>query len=137
MELLLDLKRDLGVSYLYITHDLSVARYVCDRIAVMYRGKIVEVGESEELLQSPLHPYTRALIASVPVPDPTYRRPDPKLKRATSTDGAEDHCRFLARCPIASSRCADEPHPALATNSTTGHLVSCYEAERAAAVLST
>jgi peptide/nickel transport system ATP-binding protein len=136
MELLLDLKRDLGVSYLYITHDLSVARYVCDRIAVMYRGKIVEIGESEELLQSPLHPYTRALIASVPVPDPTYRRPDPKLKRATSTDGAEDHCRFLARCPIASSRCAYEPHPALTRNTPSGHLVSCYEAAHPSAITS-
>src|SRR3990170_8490115 len=75
MELMTKLARNLGVSYLYITHDLAVARYMCDRIAVMYLGKIVEMAESDELLHNPLHPYTRALISSVPVPDPSYVRP--------------------------------------------------------------
>ena len=74
MDLMLELARDLGVSYLYITHDLAVARYMCNRIAVMFNGKIVEIAETEELLKNPVHPYTKRLISSIPVPDPTYDR---------------------------------------------------------------
>ena len=74
MDLMLSLAKDLNVSYLYITHDLAVARYMCDRIAVMYNGKIVELAETEELLKNPIHPYTKRLISSIPVPDPTYER---------------------------------------------------------------
>ena len=77
IDLLLDLGRDGGIGYLYITHDLAVARYLCERIAVMCRGRLVEVGPTEALLAEPLHPYTQALIAAVPVPDPTCRRPEP------------------------------------------------------------
>ena len=73
MDLMINLAEDLDVSYLYITHDLAVARYMCDRIAVMYNGKIVELANSEELLQNPIHPYTKRLISSIPVPDPTYK----------------------------------------------------------------
>lgn len=74
MDLMINLAKDLGVSYLYITHDLAVARYMCERIAVMYNGKIVEIAETEELLKNPIHPYTKRLISSIPVPDPTYVR---------------------------------------------------------------
>tara|TARA_B100000886_G_scaffold228574_1_gene159405 strand:+ start:5301 stop:6257 length:957 start_codon:yes stop_codon:yes gene_type:complete len=74
MDLMLNLADELNVSYLYITHDLAVARYMCDRIAVMFNGKIVEIGETEELLQNPIHPYTKRLISSIPIPDPTYKR---------------------------------------------------------------
>ena len=74
MDLMVSLANDLNVSYLYITHDLAVARYMCDRIAVMYNGKIVELAETEELLKNPIHPYTKRLISSIPVPDPTYER---------------------------------------------------------------
>jgi len=74
MELMLDLAKDLGVSYLYITHDLAVARYMCDRIAVMFNGKILEITETEELLNNPIHPYTKRLLSSIPVPDPMYKR---------------------------------------------------------------
>ncbi|MEL0239604.1 MAG: ATP-binding cassette domain-containing protein [Candidatus Actinomarina sp.] len=74
MDLMLELAKDLGVSYLYITHDLAVARYMCNRIAVMFNGKIVEIAETEELLKNPVHPYTKRLISSIPVPDPTYER---------------------------------------------------------------
>ena len=74
MDLMINLAKDLDVSYLYITHDLAVARYMCDRIAVMYNGKIVELANSEELLKNPIHPYTKRLISSIPVPDPTYKR---------------------------------------------------------------
>ena len=74
MDLMLNLARDLEVSYLYITHDLAVARYMCNRIAVMFNGKIVEIAETEELLKNPIHPYTKRLISSIPVPDPSYDR---------------------------------------------------------------
>ena len=74
MDLMLQLAKDLGVSYLYITHDLAVARYMCNRIAVMFNGKIVEIAETEELLKNPVHPYTKRLISSIPVPDSTYER---------------------------------------------------------------
>ena len=74
MDLMINLAKDLDVSYLYITHDLAVARYMCDRIAVMYNGKIVELANTEELLKNPVHPYTKRLISSIPVPDPNYKR---------------------------------------------------------------
>ena len=74
MDLMLNLAKDLDVSYLYITHDLAVARYMCNRIAVMFNGKIVEIAETEELLGNPIHPYTKRLISSIPIPDPSYKR---------------------------------------------------------------
>ena len=74
MDLMLNLANDLNVSYLYITHDLAVARYMCNRIAVMLNGKIVEIANTEELLQNPIHPYTKRLISSIPIPDPSFKR---------------------------------------------------------------
>jgi len=79
MDLMLNLASDLDISYLYITHDLAVARYMCNRIAVMFNGKIVEIAETEELLKNPIHPYTKRLISSIPVPDPKYNRVEYKL----------------------------------------------------------
>ncbi len=74
MDLMLNLAKELEVSYLYITHDLAVARYMCNRIAVMFNGKIVEIAETEELLSNPIHPYTKRLLSSIPIPDPSYKR---------------------------------------------------------------
>ena len=68
------IRDSLNVSYLYITHDLAVARYMCNRIAVMFNGKIVEIADTEELLNNPIHPYTKRLISSIPIPDPSYKR---------------------------------------------------------------
>jgi len=79
MDLMLNLAKDLEVSYLYITHDLAVARYMCNRIAVMFNGKIVEIAETEELLKNPIHPYTKRLISSIPIPDPSYVRENYEL----------------------------------------------------------
>src|SRR5690606_21260436 len=98
MELMTKLARELGVSYLYITHDLAVARYMCDRIAVMYLGKIVEIGPTEEVLARPRHPYTRALLSAVPVPDPTYRRTPVEIKGGISKAiNPAPECRFIER----------------------------------------
>ena len=85
MHLMESLADRLGISYLYITHDLAVARYMCSRIAVMYLGKIVEMGETEAVLQQPKHPYTQALLSAVPVPDPTVTRPPVRIAGGVST----------------------------------------------------
>ena len=95
MDLMLDLAKDLGVSYLYITHDLAVARYMCERIAVMFNGKILEISETEELLKNPIHPYTKRLLSSIPIPDPSYTRSKYDIdfteinKIIKSSDGAD------------------------------------------------
>ena len=128
MDLLVALRRELGVSYLYITHDLAVARYMCDRMAVMYLGKIVEQGPVEEVLRNPVHPYTRALISAVPVPDPTVRRDPPDIRGDVAAPiDPPPHCRFLPRCPKSGSVCERNNHPDL-EEVLPGHLVACYRA---------
>lgn len=128
MELLMEFRESLGVSYLYITHDLAVARYMCDRLAVMYLGKVVELGPTEEVLQSPLHPYTRALIAAVPIPDPTYKREPVEIKGdVTAPIDPPPRCRFYPRCPIGDSTCESSDHPPLEEKGP-GHFVACYKA---------
>ena len=127
MSLMRELARDMDVAYLYITHDLAVARYMCDRIAVMYMGKLVEVAETEELLRNPLHPYTRALLSAVPVPDPTYRRPPPAISgEVTAPVDPLPRCRFFDRCPAATAFCESNPHPPMEEKAP-GHFVACYE----------
>ena len=103
-----ELGEDMGVAYLYITHDLVVARYMGDRIAVMYMGKIVEIAETEELLQNPLHPYTKALLSAEPVPDPHHRRNPAAI---TAPIDPAPRRRFFDRCPAATSFCEGSPHP--------------------------
>ncbi len=125
MDLLLGLRQGLRVSYLYITHDLAVARYMCDRLAIMYLGKIVEIGPTEEVLHNPKHPYTQALIAAVPVPDPTYKREPPEIKGDVGAPiSPPPHCRFLPRCPRAQDICRTSLHPPLA--GPQDHWVACY-----------
>ncbi|MBM3129833.1 MAG: ABC transporter ATP-binding protein [Chloroflexi bacterium] len=126
MHLMSNLARRLDVTYLYITHDLAVARYMCHRIAVMYLGKMVELAETEELLQHPQHPYTKALLASVPVPDPSIKRQAAEIKGGIPTPiNPPAYCRFYERCLIATARCRDDAHPPLADKGN-GHSVACY-----------
>jgi oligopeptide/dipeptide ABC transporter ATP-binding protein len=130
MELMLQLAREFEVSYLYITHDLAVARYMCDRIAVMYLGKIVELGPTEDILANPLHPYTRALIAAVPVPDPTYVQPEVQVVGGVSKPvNPAPICRFRDRCPWGDGVCDAHDHPPL-EQLRPGHFVACYHARR-------
>ncbi|HEC33375.1 MAG TPA: ABC transporter ATP-binding protein [Chloroflexi bacterium] len=127
MHLMQDLAERLEVTYLYITHDLAVARYMCDRIAVMYLGKMVELAETEELLHHPLHPYTKALLSAVPVPDPTFKRKAVKIKGGISRPvNPLPRCRFYDRCPIADDYCRDNDHP-LPEDKGAGHVVACYK----------
>jgi peptide/nickel transport system ATP-binding protein len=126
MNLMMDLADQLHVSYLYITHDLAVARYTSQELAVMYMGKMVEYGPTEEILQHPTHPYTRALISAVPVPDPAVRREEPDIKGSISKPvDPKPRCRFFDRCPLAASICETSDHPALEDKGA-GHMVACY-----------
>jgi len=126
MQLMLELAQRLGVSYLYITHDLAVARYMCQEIAVMYLGKIVERAPSEELLANPLHPYTRALLSAVPIPDPRYRRQTIEISGDVSRPiDPPPQCRFYARCPVREERCRQEEHPPLVDKGG-GHMAACH-----------
>jgi peptide/nickel transport system ATP-binding protein len=129
MELMTKLGKEMGVSYLYITHDLAVARYMCDRIAVMYLGKIVEVGPTEQILSNPKHPYTRALLSAVPVPDPSYHRRPVEIKGGISEAiNPDPECRFIARCPFAAEVCETNPHPPLEDHDD-GHFAACYRVD--------
>ena len=128
MQLMEDLAGRLGISYLYITHDLAVARYMCSRIAVMYLGKIVEMGETEQVLQNPAHPYTKALLSAVPVPDPAAVRPPVDIKGSVSVPvDPPPRCRFYDRCPVADDFCRDNDHPPLEDKGS-GRLAACYKA---------
>ena len=132
MELMTNLARDLGVSYLYITHDLAVARYMCDRIAVMYLGKIVEIGPTEEILNNPRHPYTKALLSAVPVPDPSLQRTPVEIKGGISKAiNPPPECRFIERCPFAAEVCHTNPHPPLEEQGDR-HFAACYRAREIA-----
>ncbi len=125
MRLMLELAEKLGVTYLYITHDLAVARYMCDKIAVMYLGKIVEMGPTESILSEPMHPYTRALLSAVPVPDPAYERPEVEIEGGVARAiNPPDQCRFLERCPFKVDVC-ETAHPPLESRGSE-HVVACY-----------
>lgn len=127
MQLMQELAHSFKVSYLYITHDLAVARYMCQEIAVMYTGKMVEMTGTEELLESPLHPYARALISAVPVPDPRLSREAIEIKGGIATPiDPPPRCRFYERCPLADDFCRDNPHPPLEEKGS-NHLVACYK----------
>jgi oligopeptide/dipeptide ABC transporter ATP-binding protein len=126
MNLLLELSGRLQLASLFITHHLAVARYMSQRLAVMYLGKIVEIGATEELLAHPLHPYTRALLSAVPEADPRARRAPPEILGGVGSPvDPPPHCRFLPRCPIAANVCRTRPHPELEEKSA-GHRAACH-----------
>jgi oligopeptide/dipeptide ABC transporter ATP-binding protein len=127
LNLLADLQERLGLAYLFIAHDLSVVRHACTRVAVMYLGVIVEEGPTDKLFSEPLHPYTQALLAAVPVPDPSRRTLRVPIEGdVPSAASAHVGCRFRSRCPIAQDRCAQEEPQLRAVDA--GRSVSCYYA---------
>jgi peptide/nickel transport system ATP-binding protein len=109
LQLMLDLKQDLGMTYVYITHDLASAKYFCDRIAIMYLGRVVEIGPTDEIFANPRHPYTKALLKAIPEPDPDKQLPR-DLPRGEIPDAAVPPlgCSFHPRCPEAVSGCGWE-----------------------------
>lgn len=106
---LIDLKEEFDLTYLFITHDLSVVKFISDRIAIMYLGTIVELGEKEEIFENSMHPYTKALLSSIPLPDPEQRGTRIPLEGdIPSPANPPTGCRFHTRCPFAMDRCSQE-----------------------------
>ena len=129
LDLLLDLQRDLGLTLLFISHDLRAAEYVCRRVEVMYLGHLVEMGLSEDVFSRPAHPYTRGLIAAVPSPDPGVRREHPALAgELPSAIPPPSGCAFRTRCPMAEEVCASPP-PLVTLGG--GHVAACHFAGEA------
>jgi oligopeptide transport system ATP-binding protein len=124
VNLLQDLQEQLGLTYLFISHGLSVVEHISTRVGIMYLGKLVEVASSEEIFHNPLHPYTRALLSAIPVPDPERHRERVHLSGDIATAiSPPSGCRFRTRCPIAEPRCADHEPELIEVSS--GHSVAC------------
>ena len=129
VNLLVDLKEKYGIAYLFISHDLSVVQYFSDRVAVMYLGEIVETAKSVDLYQKPLHPYTKALLSAVPVPDPDRKRARIILQGdVPSPLNPPSGCRFHPRCPVAIRGLCDQVAPKLIDYG--GHQASCHVVEK-------
>lgn len=126
LNVILDLKNKFNVTFLFITHDLALARHICDHIAVMYLGKIVEMTSVDELVYEPLHPYTKALIDAVPVPDPTTTRIKAVIKgEIPSPVNPPSGCRFHTRCPSCIGDICRTKEPQL-VEVKKGHYVACH-----------
>jgi peptide/nickel transport system ATP-binding protein len=135
INLLNELKAELGLSYLFVAHDLSVVRYISDRVAVMYLGRIMEIGPVDDVFEDPRHPYTRALLSAIPVPDPQVERTRERvLLRGDlpGPTGSSSGCRFLSRCPLhltldgaRQARCRNETPP-LAGGTNSDHRNACH-----------
>jgi oligopeptide/dipeptide ABC transporter ATP-binding protein len=131
INLLMDLQQELGISYLFVAHDLAVVEHISHRIAVMYLGKIVELADKRSLFEDPQHPYTEALLSAVPVPDPRVRRKRVILPGdVPSPVNPPPGCRFHTRCPYAFDRCRIEEPKMIAVQP--GHWVACHLREQAA-----
>lgn len=129
LNLLKELRKEYGLTYIFVSHALNVVRHLSDTICVMYLGKIVEVGKAADIFSCPLHPYTKALISAIPVPDPTVKRNRILLKGdIASPKDPPKSCRFHTRCPYMTDRCKEkEP---LLTEYENGHQSACFLCER-------
>ncbi|MFC7687448.1 ABC transporter ATP-binding protein [Ureibacillus sp. GCM10028918] len=124
LNLMQRLQEDLKLTYIFIAHDLGVVRHISDRVAVMYLGSVVELAESESLYAEPLHPYTKALLSAVPIPDPTYEREKMIITGDISNSVTDSGCKFQARCPYATITCKMNTPELVEVKP--GHSVACH-----------
>jgi len=132
LNLLADLQSELGLTYLFVSHDLNVIRYLADRVAVMYRGRIVEQAPAREFFSSPRHPYTRLLLSAMPKSTLVASQPPP-LREGVSP--GDDACHFYTRCPFATDRCLQSRPPLKSV--IPEHAVACFHPREAAAPVET
>ncbi len=131
INLLVELQKEMGLSYLFIAHDLAVVRHISHRVAIMYLGEIVEIASYEDIYQNPLHPYTRALLSAIPLPDPRVERKRERIilqGDVPSPSQRFEGCKFVGRCPLVEPRCHRE-QPRL-QEIASGHQVSCHVVQR-------
>jgi peptide/nickel transport system ATP-binding protein len=126
LDLLFKMRNKYGISFIYITHDLVTARYVCDRIAIMYLGKLLEIGPTEAIINDPCHPYTRALISAVPVPDPTVEIQELPIRGyiPINPDDTIGSCSFAPRCPERVKLCRSSQPEMVQVGD--GHFAACH-----------
>ncbi len=126
LSLLQRLQQELGIAYLFISHDLSAVRFLCSRIYVMYLGRLIEAGPADEIFDHPAHPYTQALLSAIPIPDPRVKRARILLEgEPPSLFNLPKGCSFYDRCRVRKPSCASEPPPLRAMGG--GHAVACFE----------
>lgn len=131
VNLLKELQKDLGLTYLFIAHDLSMVRYISDRVGVMYLGHMMELATSEELYSEPIHPYTQALLSAIPIPDPEVQRNRHRIileGDVPSPIDPKDNCRFVDRCRFATDRCRKEVPEFREIKKD--HFVACHRADK-------
>jgi oligopeptide/dipeptide ABC transporter ATP-binding protein len=134
LNLLVDLQQRRGLTYIFISHDLTVVKYISDRVGVMYLGRLVELADADAIYERPRHPYTQALLAALPIPDPTRRnRGEPLEGDVPSPSAPPPGCAFHTRCPHAVDRCRTELPALVARPDTPSHLVACHRADELAA----
>jgi peptide/nickel transport system ATP-binding protein len=128
IDLMLELRKEFDLTYLFITHDLAIAKYISNRIAIMYLGRIVEMGDKSEIFSNPMHPYTQALMSSIPVPNPERKRKAIELKgEVSSAIDIPEGCRFNPRCPYADEKCRTAEPELIAVKPN--HFVACLKTE--------